>query len=114
MMDIRPIDENFAVAAQLNPEDIAEIAAQGYKTLICNRPDDEQDGQPEYASIAAAAEQAGLKTYFIPVSGGMITQQHVDEMIAALNEAPAPFLAYCRSGTRCLNLYGIVRQQTQG
>ncbi|WOC15479.1 TIGR01244 family sulfur transferase [Pseudochrobactrum sp. MP213Fo] len=113
-MEIRPIDENFAVTGQLTPEDVSLAAAAGYKTLICNRPDHESDGQPEYAAIAKAAENAGLKIYFIPVVGGQMTQTNVDEMAQALADAPAPVLAYCRSGTRCTNLYGIVQQQKQG
>lgn len=113
-MEIRPIDDNFSVTGQMNPEDISAIAAEGYKTLICNRPDHESDGQPDYATIAKTAEDAGLKTYFIPVVGGQMTQANVDDMAAALADAPMPVLAYCRSGTRCTNLYGIVQQQKQG
>ncbi|WP_439273488.1 TIGR01244 family sulfur transferase [Pseudochrobactrum sp. HB0163] len=113
-MEIRPLNENFAVTGQLAPQDIAAIAAQGYKTLICNRPDHEADDQPDYASVAQAAENAGLRVYFIPVAGGQITQANIDDMSAALAEAPAPVLAYCRSGARCTNLYGIVQQLKQG
>lgn len=109
-MEIRSIDENFAVTGQLTPEDISIVAADGYKTLICNRPDYESDGQPDYASVAKAAEEAGLKTYFIPVAGGQMTQENVDDMAAALADAPQPVLAYCRSGTRCTNLYAAIQQ----
>ncbi len=112
-MDIRLIDENFAVTGQLAPEDIAGVVAQGFKTLICNRPDHETDGQPLYDAVAQAATAAGLQTYFIPVAGGQITQENLDEMTAAVENAPTPILAYCRSGTRCTNLYGIVQQQKQ-
>lgn len=113
-MEIRPIDANFAVTGQLTAEDISAVAAQGYKSLICNRPDHESDGQPEYATIAKAAENAGLKVHFIPVVGGQMTQANVDNMAAALADTPLPVLAYCRSGTRCTNLYGIVQQMKQG
>lgn len=113
-MEIRLITDNFAVSGQLAPEDVAGVAAQGYKSLICNRPDNESDGQPEYAAVAEAAQAAGLKVYFIPVIGGQMTQANVDEMAAALEAAPQPVLAYCRSGARCINLFGIVQQQKQG
>lgn len=113
LMDIRLIDENFAVTGQLSPEDIAGIVAQGFKTLICNRPDHESDGQPLYDTVLQAAAAAGLQTYFIPVAGGQITQENLDEMTAAVENAPTPILAYCRSGARCINLYGIVQQQKQ-
>jgi sulfide:quinone oxidoreductase len=38
----------FAVAPQISPEDVQAIAAAGYKSIICNRPDDEGDGQPSF------------------------------------------------------------------
>lgn len=109
-MEIRQIDTKFAVTGQLSPEDISAVVTAGYKTLICNRPDGESPDQPEFAAVEAAATQAGLKVYFIPVAGGKITQDNIDDTINALRDAPTPILAYCRSGTRCTNLYGIVNQ----
>lgn len=114
-MEIRQIDENYFVSAQISPDDVRDIAAEGFQTIICNRPDGEAGPeQPSFAEVARVAEKAGIATYHIPVVGGQLTQENVDAMAAALAEAEGPILAYCRSGTRSTNIYGIVQQQKRG
>ncbi|GAB1581022.1 TIGR01244 family sulfur transferase [Phyllobacterium phragmitis] len=110
-MDIRQIDENFSVTGQIAPDDIRDIVAAGYQTLICNRPDNEAPDQPAFAEIASVAEKAGIPVHYVPVVSGMLTQDDVDAMAAALENAEGPILAYCRSGARSTNIYGIVQQQ---
>lgn len=114
-MDIRQIDDNYSVTGQISPDDVRDIAAEGFQTIICNRPDGEGgDDQPSFAEVAKVAEKAGIKTYYIPVIGGQPTQENVDEMASALAEAEGPILAYCRSGARSTNIYGIVQSQKRG
>lgn len=109
-MDIRQVTEDYAVAGQLTADDVPAIAAAGFRTLICNRPDDEQPGQPPASEIEAAAKANGLEYRFIPVVSGQLTQQDVSEMAKALDEVPGPILAYCRSGARSTNLYMLAKQ----
>jgi uncharacterized protein (TIGR01244 family) len=109
-MDIRQITEDYSVTGQILPEDVQAIAAAGFKTLICNRPDDEQPGQPSADGVEAAAKAAGLEFRYIPVISGQITPENVEDQARALEEMPAPLLAYCRSGTRCTNLYMLIQQ----
>ena len=40
-MQIVPLDDRFASAGQITPDDLAAIAAAGYRSIICNRPDGE-------------------------------------------------------------------------
>ncbi|TWG93201.1 uncharacterized protein (TIGR01244 family) [Mesorhizobium sp. J18] len=108
-MEIRQITEDYSVAPQITVDDIATIKQSGFRSLICNRPDDEQPDQPKVDAIRAAAEEAGLEFRFIPVVSGAITPENVSAMADALNELPTPVLAYCRSGTRCANLYGMIK-----
>lgn len=110
-MQMRPISDDYAVSAQIQPEDVAEIAKAGYRTIICNRPDDEDPGQPSHGSIEAAARAAGLGFRFIPVISGAMTEDDVIAQKAALDEVPGPVFAYCRSGTRSANLYMGARQR---
>ena len=50
---IRPINKNFAVAPQLGPEHMAEVAFEGYRSVIVNRPDFEGGvDQPTYEAVA--------------------------------------------------------------
>lgn len=105
MADIKRVTPDFAVAGQIAPEDIAGIAAMGFKSLICNRPDREQSGQPEFQSVAEAAKAAGMEAVFIPFSPSAMSAADVEAFRAALDRLPGPVLAYCRSGARSLNVY---------
>lgn len=109
-MDIRRITDDYSVAGQIQPEEVAAIAAAGFKTLICNRPDNEDPGQPSADRVEAAARAAGLEFRHIPVVSGQITQDNVGNQAQALEETPSPVLAYCRSGARCTNLHMLVQQ----
>lgn len=107
-MKITPLTPEFSVSPQIRPEDVAEIAAAGYRSILCNRPDGEDAGQPVYALVEAAARAAGLETLHVPVVSGAIARGDVDSR-AAVADLPAPVLAYCRSGTRCANLWDMAR-----
>jgi len=101
MADIRPVTDSFAVAPQLTPADLAEAARLGFKTVINNRPDGEQPGQPTSAEMEAAARAAGLDYVHVPVVGGP-GQAQVEQVVQAIADAPGPVLAFCRSGTRSI------------
>lgn len=110
-MEIRQINEDYSVAPQIEIADVAKIAAAGFKSIICNRPDSEHAGDTPADEVRKAAESAGLEFRYIPVISGQITMENVEDQAAALDDLPRPVLAYCRSGARCTNLYGLVQQQ---
>jgi uncharacterized protein (TIGR01244 family) len=109
-MEYRQISDDYSVSGQITPDEVAGIKAAGFRSVICNRPDDEQPGQPSADSLRAAVEAAGLVFRYIPVVSGQITAADVEDMAKALGEMEAPVFAYCRSGARCTNLYGLVQQ----
>ena len=109
-MEFHRITENYSVAGQITPGDVAAIKAAGFKSVICNRPDDEQPGQPSHASIQGAVEAADIGVRFIPVVSGQITTDNVEDQAQALDELERPVLAFCRSGGRCSNLYALIQQ----
>ncbi|OWT58338.1 TIGR01244 family sulfur transferase [Candidimonas nitroreducens] len=103
---VNALTDSFAVAPQLAPEDMAAVAAAGFKSVIINRPDHEGGpDQPLAADVMAAAAQAGLKVEYQPVVSGAMTAADVERFAELLKALPAPVLAYCRTGTRCANLY---------
>ena len=104
MADIRRVTPDFAVAPQLQPADVAAVAAQGYRLLLNNRPDGEAPGQPSGAEMAAAAQAAGLAYLHIPIVGGAGPGQ-LEAMHQALAGAGGPALAFCRSGTRSITVW---------
>lgn len=105
---IRYLNAAFAVAAQLTVDDIPGLAAQGFTTLINNRPDGEGgSAQALSRDIEQAARAAGLHYIDLPVVAGAITPAQALAMREALAIAPAPVLAFCRSGTRSAQLYKL-------
>lgn len=99
-MDIRQVTEDYAVSEQITVEDIVQIKAQGFKSIVCHRPDDEEANQPCFGDIQKAAEAAGLKVRHIPVTSAGLTMESVLEMVDAIGEMDQPMLGYCRSGAR--------------
>lgn len=108
MPDIRPATVDFAVAPQISEADIPAIAALGYKTLICNRPDGEVPDQMTSAAAEAAAHAAGMAYVAIPFAGAPHPAQ-VEETVRALEGNPGPVLAFCRSGTRSITVWAFAQ-----
>ncbi len=106
-MNIKTIDDTFAVAGQIQPDEVAQVAESGFTALICTRPDNEEPGQPLFAEIAAEAEKHGLKAFHVPVSG-MPTIAQVDAFREAMSQCEGPVLGYCRSGGRAATLYSAI------
>ena len=97
--------EQFATAAQITQDDLAEVIRLGFKTLINNRPDGEGGpGQPSAQAIGEAATALGLHYVYLPVVSGQITMEQVQSFAATLKEAQQPVLAFCRSGGRSAQL----------
>lgn len=78
-MELKRVNQDFYVAGQITVVDIAKIADQGIKTLICNRPDGEGADQPNVIEIEEAAQRHGLNVIYQPVTSGKITDQQVTE-----------------------------------
>ena len=101
----------FGTLGQIDPSHLAEIAQQGYKSVINNRPDGEGGpDQPSNAVIQAEAERLGLNYAYLPVVPSAITPAQVQEMARLLKTMPGPVLAFCRSGARSTNLYHLAMQ----
>jgi uncharacterized protein (TIGR01244 family) len=105
----RKIDDTILVSPQIGPGDLAEAAALGVRQVVNNRPDDEEPGQPDGATVAQAAASAGLAYAAIPVTHAGFSHAQVDAMVAALENADGPVLAYCKSGTRSAYLWALAR-----
>ena len=107
MADIRTINDSISVAPQITVDDLAAIKAAGFSTIVNNRPDEEEAGQPSGDAIRAAAEAAGLAYVAIPITHAGFSHPQIDAMTTALTATEGPVLAYCRSGTRSCNLWAL-------
>lgn len=105
-LPIRALNDEVSVAPQMGPEDVAQVAAAGFRSVVNNRPDFEHGpDQPAGSEIEAAVRAAGLEYRHLPVAGGYQTPEQIQAMAALLAELPKPVLMFCRSGARSTNLY---------
>lgn len=110
-MDIRMVSPGFAVAPQVQADDMAALAEDGFVAVICNRPEAEETGQPGMADLRAAAEAAGLAFHHIPVAGGAFPKGAIAAFRAVRQGTKGPVLAYCRTGTRSITLETLANPQ---
>ena len=99
-MSIYRLSENCTVSGQITAEDIATLALEGYATVICNRPDGEEFGQPPASDVAAACDEHGIAFHHIPIDRSGLTQMMIDSFREAVANTDGLVLAYCRSGQR--------------
>ncbi len=108
------LTDAVSVAGQIAPADLAAAAAAGFVAVVNNRPDGEAPGQPDDATMHAAAVAAGLCYAAIPVDHSGFTMDQIDAMAEVLDAAEGPVLAWCRSGTRSANLWALAEAKRGG
>ncbi len=106
-MDAKTISDVFSVSPQIHPEDLQALVEQGFRALICNRPDGEGADQPVFKEIESAAAVVGLETRYVPITAGRVTDDDVAAFSAAMDALPKPVIAYCRTGTRSATLWSL-------
>lgn len=98
MSDFRILSDTVRVAPQIALSDVAEAKALGVTTLVSNRPDGEDPGQPTAAEVAQAARAQGLSFVHAPVVG--FPDESAIQAVGEVLAKGEPVLMFCRSGTR--------------
>ncbi len=112
-MQIISLTKHFAVSPQLLPSEMAAVAERGFKVLINNRPDGETGDQPDNASIERAALAVGLEYHYMPFNAASFPGPDPDLYARLTSDASRPVLAFCRTGTRCTNLWVVTRAESE-
>ena len=106
-MKIMKVNEGLSVGPQPSMNDFNEVRSLGFASVINNRPDGEEPGQPTGEEAAAKAEAAGLGYARQPVTLGGITEADVRGFQQRLARLKGPVFAHCKSGTRSLSLWAL-------
>lgn len=111
MAAYKKIDEKLSISGQIFVGHLEKIKAQGFTTIVCNRPDFEDDieDQPLSDDIQNRAHELGMQFVYIPVDGSGPNMKAVQKIKEALDAARGPVLAYCLSGQRSLTLYSLAK-----
>ncbi len=107
--ELIPLAPGLSVAGRLDRADIDALARAGVRTIINNRPDDEEPGQLPAAEAQQLAEAQGIAYHHIPITAASLTRADVDVFAAVLDTAQQPVVAHCRSGTRSTLLWALTR-----
>ena len=113
-MKLANLEKGVLVADQILPEDLKDLAEQGIKTIFCHRPDGEGPDQPNFAEIAQAAKKLKIKTHYLPVVSGKISEADVTAFAQLFKESKKPVLGFCRSGMRAASLWALSQGASQG
>ena len=99
------VTQKLAVAPQPKLLDFQIFKRQGFTTVVNNRPDGEDPNQLGSAAEAEAARAAGLGYVHIPVTATGMTEDDARRLKEAIEQAPGPVVAHCRSGARSFYLW---------
>lgn len=94
----RQLTPKVLISGKISEADLALAKDQGVTLIINNRPDGEEPGQPEAATMAARADDLGLDYLYLPVRG-MPGQDAVEALESALADGET-MLIHCKSGMR--------------
>ncbi|PTW50865.1 MULTISPECIES: TIGR01244 family sulfur transferase [Rhodovulum] len=111
-LDLPPmvwLSDDFAAAPQPGIESLAALAEAGFRSILCNRPDEEVAPSENSAAMAAAAEAVGLGFAAIPVSHAPITPAMIAAQARAMDDLPGPYFAYCRAGFRSSVIWALTQ-----
>jgi len=109
-MHVIELTPTLSVSGQISPDDVAGLAASGFTVVVCNRPDGESPDQPAMSAMASACSAAGIRFVQYPVNPMTFPGDDIG-MIADMfsGQGTERVLAYCRTGTRCTNLWVATR-----
>ena len=100
-MHINRLSPDYSVTPQIVIEDVATIVNAGFKSVICNRPDQENPVPCQIDAIKAVALAAGLEFAENVFDSDSFGSDKVERQTELLKQMPGPVLAYCASGNRC-------------
>lgn len=110
----KTLNAQVSVAGQMTTDKFQQLIKDGFKSVIVNRPDQEQGNTVNTVSVAQLrqiAEQSQVSVIYQPILSGKISQTDVIEFAKYYNELPKPILMVCRSGSRSSILFNQAKSQ---
>ena len=105
------LNAQVSVAGQMTTDKFQQLIKAGFKSVIVNRPDQEQGNTVSVAQLRQIAEQSQVSVIYQPILSGKISQTDVIEFAKYYNELPKPILMVCRSGSRSSILFNQAKSQ---
>lgn len=90
---------------QIGPSDLQDVAASGFRSIICNRPDGEGRDQPTFSEISAEARALNIDARYLPIATRQISEEDAVAFSDLCDQLPKPIYVYCRTGARSTALW---------
>ncbi len=97
---MKKINEELYIGSQISEGDIQLLKEHGIKTIVCNRPDNEGQGQTNIDSIRNEANNHGLSVEYIPFAPLRLSMDDIKNFADLLKSDKKPIFASCLSGLR--------------
>lgn len=97
---MKKINEELYVGSQISESDVQLLKEHGIKTIVCNRPDNEGQGQTNIDAIRNEANNHGLSVEYIPFAPLRLSMEDIKNFADLLKNDKKPIFAYCLSGLR--------------
>ena len=107
----KTLNAQVSVAGQMTTDKFQQLIKAGFKSVIVNRPDQEQGNTISVTQLRQIAEQSEVSVIYQPILSGKISQTDVTEFAKYYNELPKPILMVCRSGSRSSILFNQAKSQ---
>lgn len=110
MTDIKKLSDQFSAAGQITPEELQQVAKEGFRSILNLRSSQETGFQADEHDKALAA---GLDYANIPLNPSEPNQELVDKAIREIEDLPKPILVHCAAGARA-SAIALIATSIQG
>lgn len=105
---------NLHIGGQIQIDDLNDLKANNFQTVICLRPDNEEALQPLASALAVKASSLGLVFHQLPCVLDQISESEAIEFKRLQDEAKGAVFAFCKSGMRAVALWALAESNGSG
>ena len=98
---------NLSIGPEPTDDDIAALKSAGFRSIINNRTDGEDEIRLNSDEMALAAENHGLAYAYVPVKDRNPLERDAQAFEDAMEDLPGPVHAYCKTGGRSAALWAL-------
>ncbi|OUL18586.1 hypothetical protein BV378_36595 [Nostoc sp. RF31YmG] len=111
MHTIKKINNDLSIGGQIDPEELKQLADEGYKSVLNLRSPDEQGFQD---SEELDIQLLGLQYAHLPTKITEINPQNALQVFQKITELPKPTLIHCDSAVRAIAMVLMYIATKQG
>ena len=104
------LSASVSVSGQMTTDKFSQLMKQGYRSVIVNRPDQEQGNAVSFNQLRELGTKDGIAMIYQPVISGQITRKDVDTFAQHYQQLAKPILMVCRSGSRSSQLFNEAKR----